>query len=422
MRGSVVTMVDMRLVDARPQHEPVDPLMTPPVVDVVIPVYNEERVLDASIDRLCAYLGAHLPYSWRVTIVDNASTDGTWQRAETLAALRPGVRALRVDRKGRGLALRTAWSQSDAAVLAYMDVDLSTGLDAILPLVAPLVSGHSDVAIGSRLASGAAVARGPKREIISRAYNVVLRAVFAVRFHDAQCGFKAIRSDVAARLLPEIRDDAWFFDTELLLLAEYNGLRIHEVPVDWIDDPDSRVKIASTAFEDLKGVARVGRRFATGHGRIDLAGATRPVLAQDMGRQFVSFGLIGLCSTIVSLALYLLWREPLGALQADISALSVTMLGNTWANRRYTLTRRGAIGRWRDYARGIATFVFAVALSSATLLVVTSLNGGLLAEMFGLAASWAIAATVRFDLLRRAARLPSDAQMSMDRELQENPS
>ena len=201
------------------------------------------------------------PLSWRITIVDNASTDETWATARGLAARVPGVRAVHLGRKGRGLALRSAWLASDARIVAYMDVDLSTDLAALLPLVAPLVSGHSDVAIGSRLAPSSRVARGPKRELISRSYNLILRTVFGTHVRDAQCGFKAVRSDVARRLLPGVVDDAWFFDTELLLLAERNGLRIHEVPVDWVDDPDSRVDVRRTAMDDLRGVWRVARTF-----------------------------------------------------------------------------------------------------------------------------------------------------------------
>src|SRR5204863_1222385 len=166
-------------------------------------------------------------------------------------------RAVHMDCKGRGRALRAAWSASTAEVVAYMDVDLSTDLDALLPLVAPLVSGHSDVAIGTRLAPGAEVVRGPKREAISRAYNLLLKAALGAGFSDAQCGFKAVRADVARELLPLIEDDGWFFDTELLVLAERNGLRIHEVPVDWIDDPDSRVDVVRTAAGDLRGLWRM---------------------------------------------------------------------------------------------------------------------------------------------------------------------
>jgi hypothetical protein len=143
-----------------------------------------------------------------------------------------------------------------------MDVDLSTDLDALLPLVAPLVSGHSHVAIGSRLAPGAHVVRGPKREIISRIYNAILRLVLRNRFSDAQCGFKALRAEDARALLPAVADDEWFFDTELLVVAERSGLRIHEVPVDWSDDPDSRVDIVRTALADLKGVWRLRRALS----------------------------------------------------------------------------------------------------------------------------------------------------------------
>ena len=218
-----------------------------PVVDIVIPVLNEAPSLAASVERLGAYLDGHFPFAWTITIADNGSTDGTWAIASALADRRAGVRAIHLDEAGRGRALRRAWSESESEVVAYMDVDISTDLDALLPLVAPLLSGHSDVAVGSRLAPGAEVARGPKREAISRAYNLMLRTMFATQVRDMQCGFKALRRDVAVALLPAVEDEGWFFDTELLLLAERNGLRIHQVPVDWKDDPDSRVHLARTA-------------------------------------------------------------------------------------------------------------------------------------------------------------------------------
>jgi glycosyltransferase involved in cell wall biosynthesis len=235
-------------------------------VEVVIPVYNEEASLSPSVRRLHAYLDAHFPLTWRVSIADNASTDRTWAVANRLASELDGVRVVHLDAKGRGRALRKAWLASTASVVAYMDVDLSTDLDALLPLVAPLVSGHSDVAIGTRLAHGSRVVRGPKRELISRVYNLLLKATLHNGFSDAQCGFKAVRADVARMLLPLVEDDGWFFDTELLILAEHNGMRIHEVPVDWIDDADSRVDVRATAMEDLRGIWRVLRRFAAGEG------------------------------------------------------------------------------------------------------------------------------------------------------------
>lgn len=230
-----------------------------PVVDIVVPVYNEEADLESSVRRLRAYLDDRFPFASAITIADNASTDATWSIARQLADSMPGVRALHLDEKGRGRALRQAWLASEAPIVGYTDVDLSTDLDALLPLVAPLLSGHSQVSIGSRLARGARVTRGPKRELISRSYNLILRTVLRVGFRDAQCGFKAMRADVARLLLPEVRDQAWFFDTELLVLAERAGLRVHEVPVDWVDDPDSRVAIGSTALADLRGVWRLLR-------------------------------------------------------------------------------------------------------------------------------------------------------------------
>ncbi|MBV8160472.1 MAG: glycosyltransferase, partial [Acidimicrobiia bacterium] len=202
-------------------------------VEIVIPVYNEAAHLAASVRRVHGYLATRFPLTWRMTVADNASTDRTWAVALALASELDGVRAVHLDEKGRGRALRAAWSASAASVVAYMDVDLSTDLDALLPLVAPLVSGHSDVAIGTRLAYGSRVVRGPKRELLSRAYNLLLKATLHNGFSDAQCGFKAARADVARALLPLVEDDGWFFDTELLALAEHNGLRIHEVPVDW---------------------------------------------------------------------------------------------------------------------------------------------------------------------------------------------
>jgi glycosyltransferase involved in cell wall biosynthesis len=229
------------------------------LVDVAVPVFNEEGNLERGVRRLHGHLARRLPFPARITIVDNASTDGTWAIARRLEDELPDVRALHLDRKGRGNALRAAWSQSDSPVLAYMDVDLSTGLEALLPLVAPLLCEDSDVSIGSRLAPGARVVRGRRRELISRCYNQILRRTLHTRFRDAQCGFKAISAPAARRLLPLVRDGGWFFDTELLVLAERMGMRIHELPVDWVDDRGSRVAVLATAIEDLRGVWRLLR-------------------------------------------------------------------------------------------------------------------------------------------------------------------
>ena len=235
------------------------------LVEITVPVYNEEKVLERSVRRLHSYLTETLPFRFVITIADNASTDGTFAIAQRMQEELPEVRAVHLDRKGRGRALRQVWSTSEADIVTYMDADLSTELDAFLPLIAPLLSGHSDLATGTRLARGAQVVRSAKREIISRAYNLLLRIVLAGRFSDAQCGFKAGRAEVIRALLPAVEDDAWFFDTELLMLAQRRRLRIYQVPVAWTEDPDSRVEIVRTALADLRGVARLRFAFLRRH-------------------------------------------------------------------------------------------------------------------------------------------------------------
>ena len=232
-----------------------------PIVEIVIPVYNEGAMLERSIRQLCAYLDAHGVPRWKITIADNASTDATLSIAEQLAAEDGRVAAFHLTEKGRGRALKAAWLASRAEIVAYMDVDLSTNLDAFGPLIAPLLSGHSQVAIGNRLMRSSQTKRQWKREVLSRGYNLLITVGFRPGFTDAQCGFKAIRMDVARELLPKVRDTGWFFDTELLLLASRAGHRIYEVPVDWIEDLDSRVHIASTVRDDLMGLVRMRLAF-----------------------------------------------------------------------------------------------------------------------------------------------------------------
>jgi putative flippase GtrA len=368
-----------------------------PSIDIVLPVHNEVRVIEANVRELHRYLSDGFPFTWRITIVDNASTDATWQAATALSKTLPGVRSIHLEEKGRGRALRRAWTDNDAAVVAYMDIDLSTSLNALLPLVAPLVSGHSDVAIGSRLAVGAQVARGPRREFISRCYNALLRITFGNGFRDAQCGFKAVRTGVAQYLLPQVEDNEWFFDTELLLLAERNGLRVHEVPVTWIDDPDSRVNVIHTAAGDLRGVARVARRFWSGRGTIELGDVARPVLDDDFGRQVVTFAKVGVLSTGVSLLLFLLWRDAVGAVWANLLAVGATAIANTWANRRYTFGYRDRQRRSRHYLGSVAISMAGLAVSSLALANVT----GSLAQILVLLLSWGLVTVARFGLLRR---------------------
>ncbi|GAB3149380.1 bifunctional glycosyltransferase family 2/GtrA family protein [Microbispora hainanensis] len=361
------------------------------LVEVVVPVHNEERVLAASVERLHAYLSGDFPYGFRVTIADNASTDGTWTIARRLAHELPGVRAVHLDQKGRGRALRRVWESSEADVVGYMDVDLSTGLDAFLPLIAPLMTGHSDVAIGTRLSPWSNVVRGPKREIISRAYNLLLRSLMGARFSDAQCGFKAARTEIVQALLPTVQDEGWFFDTELLLLAEQHGLRIHEVPVDWADDPDSRVDIVRTAVDDLKGMVRVARG--------SLAAPAAPPSRTPVRTQIPAFAVIGAISTVAYLALFWMLRSMLPAVAANAVALFVTAVANTAANRRFTFGVRGRAGALRHHLGGLVAFVAGLALTSAGL---AALPGGApqAAELIAVVVANGLATLLRFLLLR----------------------
>jgi putative flippase GtrA len=338
------------------------------VLDVVVPVYNEQDDLVASLERLHAHLASTFPYAFRITIADNASTDSTLSLAVDLAQRLPGIAVVHLAQKGRGRALHRVWSQSDAEVLAYMDVDLSTDLAALLPLVAPLISGHSDLAIGTRLARGSRVVRGPKREVISRCYNLLLRTTLATRFSDAQCGFKAIRADRARELLPLVEDTGWFFDTELLVLAERRGLRIHEVPVDWTDDPDSRVDIVSTAVEDVRGIVRLARGMASGRIPVsELPAYTGDDVPRGLTTQLLRFAAVGVASTLAYLVLFLLLRGPMGAQGANFAALLLTAIGNTAVNRRFTFGVRGAVDRFRHQLQGLLVFGLGLALTAGSL-------------------------------------------------------
>jgi glycosyltransferase involved in cell wall biosynthesis len=360
-------------------------LLEPATVDIVVPVYNEETDLERSVRRLDEFLDGDFPWKSRIVIVDNASTDRTWEIARRLSTELVRVDCLHLDEKGRGRALRAGWSRSDAAVVAYMDVDLSTDLRALLPLVAPLLSGHSDIAIGSRLLPGSRVERGVKRELISRAYNLLLHATLRTRFRDAQCGFKAVRAETARRLLPEVEDQGFFFDTELLVLAQQEGLRIHEVAVDWSDDTDSRVDIVATAMADLRGIARVWGRGRT-----------------TTMRQLRRFGMVGVVSTVAYVVLYAALRVHLAAAAANAVALVTTTMGNTAANRRLTFGVRGQRGRWRHHLCGLGALGVALAITTGAVHLVG--GAGRVAEVAALVAANLAATVVRFVILRRLLR------------------
>jgi glycosyltransferase involved in cell wall biosynthesis len=235
-----------------------------PTVDIVIPVLNEAHVLRKSVETVLDFSRSNLPYTWQVVIVDNGSTDGTQNVANELVAEHPEVRFVYLLQRGRGRALRQAWLQSKADVVCYMDVDLSTKLVHLPELIRSVAEGGYHVATGSRLMRESRTVRSFKREATSRIYNVLVKAVLFTRFSDAQCGFKAVSRKAVEAIVPQIEDQSWFFDTELLVLAEKQGYPINDIPVEWIEDDDSRVKIVKTAWEDVKGIFRLRRLLWSG--------------------------------------------------------------------------------------------------------------------------------------------------------------
>ena len=228
-------------------------------VEIVIPVLNEESALPFCVAELFAFIEQHSEWKWAVVIADNGSVDRTTEIAAELSETYNDLSISRLEERGRGRALKKAWSESDADVRLYMDVDLSTDLEALPELVSCIINQGYEVAIGSRLSKGSQVVnRSFKREVTSRAYNILIHLFFPfTKFKDAQCGFKAISRKAADFLVPRIKDEGWFFDTELLLLAEKGGFQIKDIPVEWVDDPDSRVNIAKTARDDLLGLWRL---------------------------------------------------------------------------------------------------------------------------------------------------------------------
>ena len=231
----------------------------PITVDVVIPCLNEERALPVSIRRLHDVMSSTLAdCQWNIVIADNGSTDGTQAESHALSAEFPAVRYLRLEQRGRGRALRRSWTESAADIMAYMDVDLSTNLTHLRPMIDAIARDNYDIAIGSRLLPDShVVGRTLKRETTSRGYSLLFRLMFFTSFRDAQCGFKAISRRAADDLAPLVEDNGWFFDSELLILAQKCGYHIRELPVQWTDDPDSRVRILRTAWEDVKGLVRL---------------------------------------------------------------------------------------------------------------------------------------------------------------------
>ena len=378
------------------------PRQVPLDVEIIVPVYNEAPHLAERITELRRFLDQSFPFRALVTVVDNASTDDDLRRGHASSPLPPRawpqsicparVGATRCARPGR---------RSTAPVVAYMDVDLSTSLSALLPLVAPLLSGQRDVAIGTRLARGAHVVRGPKRELISRAYNLLLKLSVRGRFSDAQCGFKALRRESALQLLPLVKDDEWFFDTELLVTAQRLGLRISEVPVDWVDDPDSRVKIVRTALNDLRGVWRIShgqaRRLAQSSATTALA---PPIIRSRPTNSSASPASVLSARWGISSSSSPGGRSP-GDFGANALALAICTIFNTAVHRE--LARNMTARRTRAASPAVAAGLFAISLALTTLALIAAhaLSATSLAvALVAVTVANAVASVLRFAILR----------------------
>ena len=378
----------------QPETQTADTTIRPTTtVDLVVPVYNEEASLAASIETLLAVEPAR---GTEVTIIiaDNASTDETPIIAATLAATHPQVEYVRLEQKGRGRALNQVWQASSADVVAYTDVDLATDIRVLDPMVEIIRSGLADVAIASRLQPGVAVERGIRREIISRCYNRLLKLSLGVGFSDAQCGFKALSARAAKELLPQVEDSEWFFDTELLARAEWAGYRIHEFGTDWTDDPDSSVDVVSTAWKDIKGIVRLrtGGRTRVSH----------EVPAPNTGAQILHFIDVGIISTVLYAVLFLLGIQFVSEPAANILALLLSTIANTALNRGHTFGVRSPHRRLTSQVKGLAAFGLCLAFTSAGLAVADEFTGpwATVGTLAVLTAANLAATVVRFVLMR----------------------
>ena len=337
------------------------------MVDVVVPVHNDAEALNTCVPRLRDHLVGSVPLPWRITIVDSASTDGTWQAAQDLADRFSGVTAMRLEVEGRGRAVRAAWEASEASVLAYVDVHLSADLKAFLPLVAPLLSGHSDVAVGSRFSRNARMVHSPGRGLNSRGYSRLLTLALGTRVRDTQCGFKAVRADVARVLLPAVRDNTGFFDTEFLVLAERLGLRIAELPVDWTGSPDAPASGTPVARHDLRGMWRLTRTLWLRRVNVELGESVprrRPVGNANAVFWFVR---LALCCAALHLAGFLALHPALGAYWANGLMLTTVTLVCGCANRRYSHGRRAYVASRYRGVKAIAAYAGSLVGATAVL-------------------------------------------------------
>lgn len=236
---------------------------TAPSVTIVIPVYNEEEIIAGTLDTLLSFLKrTEFPYPYRITVVDNASTDRTARMVTEFAAYNPETTLLKLAEKGKGRAVRAGWAQEKGGILAFMDADLSSDIGAFKALVDAIANGSADLSIGNRLGKNSKIVSTKKfRKIVSRIYNALVRAFLWTGIDDHQCGFKALSFETFTMLAPKLTETEFFLDTELIALVRKQGLSIHQEDIVWIDSATSKVSLFSDSLKMFLSVVRLSWRL-----------------------------------------------------------------------------------------------------------------------------------------------------------------
>ncbi len=229
-------------------------------VTIVLPVYNEEDKLERNTLKLLEFCKKNIRHPFEIVIADNNSKDKTREIAEKLSKKHKQINYLYINRKGRGIALKTAWKEYKADVNIYMDIDLATDLSALPRLIDEVVKGNN-VVVGSRYLRNSKIKRTPFRMLISKVYNLMVRAMFKTRIKDMQCGFKAVDKKTVDNVIPRTEDTQFFFDTELILTAEAMHYKVKEIPVKWKEGKDTKVDFVRTITNYIKSLIKLRRRL-----------------------------------------------------------------------------------------------------------------------------------------------------------------
>lgn len=233
---------------------------------ITLPCFNEEQVLEKNVNTIFNYAQKGLSdYDWSILVIDNASSDKTFEIAKKLNQQNPKILIAQYLKKGRGAALKNVWQANNCYdIYSYMDIDLATDLNHFTDLISKLDEGYN-IAVGSRYVPGAKAQRSFRRKFMSKVYNLLLKLFLKVDFKDAQCGFKAFDKKSIINILPKTFDSGWFWDTEFMILAERSGYKIIEIPVVWKEVRDeireSKVSPLAEAFKQLRNIRLMRARL-----------------------------------------------------------------------------------------------------------------------------------------------------------------